>query len=113
MIQMGDESFCIATPAHYLGTKLEAFWNRGQIDPYITHDLEDIVSLVDGCNTLISTFVNLSQQDKSHITTKMTWIYEQTWFRDVCLGNLPSGGDTANREKIFILNWRFLCGTSD
>ena len=76
MIQMGDRSFCIATPAHCLGTKLEAFWNRGyKRDPRISHDLRRYCFLdVDGCNTLISSFINLSQQDKSQIATKMTWI---------------------------------------
>lgn len=33
----------------FLATKLTAYWDRGAKDPYMSKDLEDIVTLFDGC----------------------------------------------------------------
>jgi hypothetical protein len=38
----------LVTSFYFLATKLEAFANRGGSDIYASHDLEDIVTLVDG-----------------------------------------------------------------
>jgi hypothetical protein len=51
--QIGEHSILIAQPAHFLATKLEAHLSRGKDDPWMSHDLEDIVALVDGCTELI------------------------------------------------------------
>jgi hypothetical protein len=38
---------------HFVATKFEAFKGRGKSDPYASHDLEDIVTVVDGRPELI------------------------------------------------------------
>ncbi len=40
----------VVTPAFFLATKLEAFKDRGKQDFYASHDLEDIITLVDGAS---------------------------------------------------------------
>lgn len=42
----------VVSPAHFLGTKLEAFRGRGNNDPLASHDIEDILNVVDGRATL-------------------------------------------------------------
>jgi hypothetical protein len=36
------------TAPYFLGTKLEAFHGRGHLDYFASHDLEDLIAVVDG-----------------------------------------------------------------
>ncbi len=38
----------LVTPAYFLATKLTAFHDRGRQDPIVSHDPEDIVTVIDG-----------------------------------------------------------------
>jgi len=42
----------VVAPAHFLGTKLEAFRGRGNNDPLASRDIEDILNVIDGRPTL-------------------------------------------------------------
>lgn len=42
----------VVAPAHFLGTKLEAYRGRGNNDPLASRDIEDILAVVDGRDTL-------------------------------------------------------------
>jgi predicted nucleotidyltransferase len=43
----------LVTPAYFLTTKLAAFHDRGRQDPIVSHDLEDIIAVVDGRASLV------------------------------------------------------------
>ncbi|MEI8342923.1 MAG: hypothetical protein WCH43_15480 [Verrucomicrobiota bacterium] len=43
----------IITAPLFLATKLEAFKDRGKNDFYASHDMEDIITLIDGCAAII------------------------------------------------------------
>jgi hypothetical protein len=43
----------VITAPYFLGTKMEAFHGRGQIDFLASHDLEDFVAVIDGRSTIL------------------------------------------------------------
>jgi hypothetical protein len=43
----------VVTPALFIATKLEAFHGRGGYDVVASHDLEDIISVVDGRSEIV------------------------------------------------------------
>lgn len=47
-IQVGAATLSIVEPAAFLATKLEAFNDRGDGDYLASHDLEDVITVVDG-----------------------------------------------------------------
>ena len=49
----GEVSILVMMPADLLATKIEAFQNRGQPEPYESRDLEDIISLLDGRESIL------------------------------------------------------------
>lgn len=53
------------TPPLFLATKLEAYAGRGQNDPLGSHDLEDIINVVDGRPALVGE-VQVAQDDVRH-----------------------------------------------
>lgn len=47
-------SIRLVTPPYFLATKLEAYRGRGNNDPLMSHDIEDILNLLDGRPEVIS-----------------------------------------------------------
>lgn len=43
----------LVTPPYFLATKLTAFQDRGRRDPAASHDLEDVVAVIDGRESLV------------------------------------------------------------
>jgi predicted nucleotidyltransferase len=43
----------LVTPACFLATKLAAFDDRGRLDPMASHDLEDVIAVVDGRESIV------------------------------------------------------------
>ncbi|MEL6786469.1 MAG: nucleotidyl transferase AbiEii/AbiGii toxin family protein [Cyanobacteria bacterium J06607_15] len=60
------------SPIYLLASKIEAFLGRGQ-SFYFSKDIEDIVVLIDGCETLIEEF----EQAEGEVS-----LFLQQWFRD-------------------------------
>lgn len=44
----------VITPPCFLATKLAAFRDRGLLDLYMSKDLEDILTLLDGCESIVT-----------------------------------------------------------
>jgi len=51
-LSIGGSEIRIVSPVYFVATKLEAFHGRGADDMAMSHDLEDIVTLVDGLRTI-------------------------------------------------------------
>ena len=104
-VVIDDISIQIAQPAHFLATKIEAFWDRGLQDPMLSHDLEDIISLMDGCTELLSSINNQNPTIRLWIKEKTAFISEQDWFQDAVVGNLPRGPNQIQREEHLLQKW--------
>jgi len=57
----------LVTPPYFLATKLTAFHDRGRHDPMISHDLEDIIAVVDGRATLVTEFESAPPEVRAFI----------------------------------------------
>lgn len=49
----GGPEIRLVTPPYFLATKLTAFQDRGRNDPIASHDLEDIIAVIDGRDSLV------------------------------------------------------------
>jgi predicted nucleotidyltransferase len=56
---------------YFLATKFEAFKDRGQNDVYLSHDLEDIITVVDGRAELLGEIAQSSLDVKAHIVSNI------------------------------------------
>jgi predicted nucleotidyltransferase len=56
---------------HFLATKFEAFNDRGGRDVYLSHDLEDIVTVVDGRAELADELVRADAAVRAHVVSQM------------------------------------------
>ena len=88
----------LITAPVFLATKLEAFDGRGQGDFLFSHDLGDLLAVVDGRDALLEECRNSSQDLISYLAKRFQGLLAQPAFMDAMPGHLP--GDAANQERL-------------
>lgn len=64
-VQAGDKTIKILPVSYFLATKFEAFKSRGKNDPFMSHDFEDIIYVLDNNIEVVE---NIKNADKKLIT---------------------------------------------
>jgi hypothetical protein len=85
MLPSGNMIRLITAPA-FLATKFEAFANRGKGDLLGSHDLEDIINVMDGRPELVEEIANMSTELRRYIETNCAALLEAPNFIDVLPG---------------------------
>jgi hypothetical protein len=93
----GKDIRLIAAPV-FVGTKLEAFRNRGGGDFLTSHDLEDIVTVIDGRPELIEEVRRAPEDLQVYIASEIALLTETSGFLDALAGHLP--GDRASQARL-------------
>ncbi len=60
----------ILSPPYFVAAKLEAWTGRGRNDPLSSHDLEDILNLIDGRKELLEEIQNSGSDVKKFISVR-------------------------------------------
>jgi predicted nucleotidyltransferase len=94
----------LLTPAYFIATKLEAYHGRGNDDPLTSHDLEDIINLVDGREELIDELANSDPDVRRYVAEQLCILLRHPDFDYAVQGNLQ---DTA-RSEYFFTRWEQL-----
>lgn len=90
----------IAAPA-FVATKLEAFKGRGNGDFLVSHDLEDVVTVVDGRPALIDELRRAPEELRTYIAMELSSLLGTPQFVDALPGHLP--GDSASQSRVPIV----------
>ncbi len=90
------ESAPIIRPAFFLATKLEAFKDRGKGDYQASHDLEDLLAVVDGCANIADQVAEGPTDLRQFLAEEFSALLDKNAFREALPGHLPGGlGDQA------------------
>ncbi|MFN9046471.1 MAG: hypothetical protein ACK5Y7_20655 [Betaproteobacteria bacterium] len=87
----------ITAPA-FVATKLEAFARRGQGDFLFSHDMADIVSVIDGRESLLIELRQALPELRRQVGTAIAQLMASRGFLDSLPGHLP--GDAASQERL-------------
>lgn len=71
---------------YFLATKLEAFKDRGNNDVYLSHDLEDIITVVDGRDELLAELAAAPSEVRHFIAEHFQAVMNHTDFSNVLPG---------------------------
>lgn len=82
-----------------LACKLDAWNDRGKKDPLASKDLEDVVSLLDGCAELEAQVDIAPVELRDWLTAEFAEILGTASYLEAAIGQLPRGGDMAGRER--------------
>lgn len=93
----------IVTPPYFLATKIEAFEGRGEGDYLLSHDLEDLLAIIDGRPEIVEEILNADQNLKYYLKEKFETLLKEPRFIEALPGKLP--GDKSSQERIpFIID---------
>jgi len=88
----------IVRPAHFVATKLAAYLSRGNNDPLDSHDVEDILTLLDGRPEIADEILAADAAMRTYIGTQLAALQEHRDFEYAI--EAASNGDAAREEVI-------------
>lgn len=85
-------------PAYFLATKIEAFGGRGSGDYMASHDIEDIIAVLDGRPEIVTEIRNSSDDLKMFLAETFGLLLTNSEFLDAIPGHLPP--DRASQARL-------------
>jgi len=90
----------VVTPALFIATKLEAFHGRGGNDVFASHDLEDIVVVVDGRPEITHDVAAAGADVRGYIGTEIRALLDDPNFTDALGGFLLPDAASQGRRSL-------------
>ena len=91
----------VVTPVYFCATKIEAFKGRGKNDYLSSHDLEDLIMVVDGRPELLNEVRRATDDVRSYIAQVITQMLKTSSFIEALPGYLLP--DSASQSRISIV----------
>ena len=88
----------------FIATKLEAFNSRGAGDYLMSHDLEDIITVVDGRPELLDEARAMPVEARRYVAGELSRLMQDDAFIGALAGHLP--GDAASQQRLPALGAR-------
>lgn len=99
-IKLKRSNIKIINAPFFLATKLEAFKQRGNNDFLLSHDLEDIISLIDGRAEVINDVYKSEDNLKEYLSTELSQIINNKKFTQALPGHLNYASGSEDRTGI-------------
>ena len=90
-------SIKVVNPIAFVATKLEAYKGRGNQDPLASQDIEDLLNLIDGRESLAAEIRNAPEEVKAYIAREIQTLMTVSDF-DYAVQNITNGNQ--DREDI-------------
>ncbi|MCJ8287871.1 MAG: hypothetical protein MJH14_20760, partial [Halomonas sp.] len=102
----GDLSIRVVAPPLFVATKLEAYKGRGEDDPLSSHDIEDILNLVDGRLELLDEVRATGSDLPAYIADELSTSLDNDLFGYA----MQSAAGDPNREALLFERLEILAG---
>jgi predicted nucleotidyltransferase len=96
-----DMAIRLVTAPYFLATKIDAFHNRGADDFIASHDMEDIITLLDGRPEIVKEIKTAPEDVNKYLTRKFGEFLNNRSFLDALPGHLLP--DSASQQRVPIL----------
>ncbi len=112
VIELGNDiRVPIITRPFFLATKLTAYRDRGAKDPYLSKDLEDIVTLLNGCEDTAAILANAPLTLRNFVALQLATHLENQEFTDAVAGCFRTDSTSRQRAAIILERFRALATT--
>jgi len=91
----------LISPPAFIALKLAAFRDRGKEDYYGSHDLEDLLTVIDGRDAIVNELAGASVALRSYVRDELRSLSAVRDFRDAVSGALSS--DDASQARLPLL----------
>ena len=110
-LDIADHRVRLVTPPLFVATKLEAFRGRGRGDFFASHDLEDIVTVIDGRAELPREIAEAPADVRNYIAAELRALLDNRDFLDVLSGFLPPDVASQRRRGVIEARLREIAAT--
>jgi hypothetical protein len=86
------------SPVAFLATKYVAFLERGRRDYYASHDLEDLITVIDGREEIVQEVQDAPGELRTYVIGAIRELLAVPTFAESLPGHLPS--DRANQQRL-------------
>ncbi len=100
-MQVGGKRIRLIAAPHFIATKLEALQGRGREDYPMSHDLEDIISVVDGRPEIVEEVQFANYDLRRYLSDEFRKLLSKRDFRDALPGHLLP--DAASQQRLGIV----------
>jgi hypothetical protein len=100
-IRIGETEIRLISASCFLATKLEAFHRRGRDDYEMSHDLEDIITVIDGRPELAKEVSACDNDLRGYLREEFHALLKNRNFLDALPGHLLP--DTASQQRITLI----------
>lgn len=90
----------VISAPYFLATKLEAFKDRGKQDFLLSHDLEDIIAVIDGRPEIIDDVSNTAHNLKEYLSFEFNTLINNARFMQALPGHLNYSSESEKRKTI-------------
>lgn len=97
----------VSAPA-FVATKLAAFNDRGKGDFYGSHDLEDIIAVVDGREVLVAEVASAAEPLREFVRSEISNLLSNSDFLDALPAHLPPDAGSQARLPLLLEKLRLL-----
>jgi hypothetical protein len=95
---MGGFRLKIISPVAFIATKLAAFFDRGKGDFFGSHDIEDLMTVIDGRSAIVDEIASASPDWRRFIVSSFRRLNQSDDFQEALSGYLPS--DNASQRRL-------------
>lgn len=89
----------VISAPYFLITKLDAFTNRGNNDYLLSHDIEDMIAVLDGRAEIIEEVKNGASDLRNELGERFTHLLTDSRFTDAVTGHLQGNSTSEGRVK--------------
>lgn len=100
VLPSGKKIRLVSAP-YFLATKLAAFDGRGESNYMMSHDMEDIVAVLDGRLEIVEEVWNCDPKMKNHLQARLAALVKDDRFLDALPGHMP--GDAGSQARVPII----------
>lgn len=97
----GGKKIRMVTAPYFLLTKLEAFDGRGAGDYILSHDLEDIIAVLDGRPEIIDEIEDSNAEVKNGLSNRFKDLLQARGFVEAVPGHMPA--DAASQARVSVV----------
>ena len=95
---------------HFLASKLEAFHNRGEGDHLMSHDLEDLVVVVEGRPEIVTEVDAAGGEVRAFLAEGVAGLLADRFFMEALAGYFAGDGDAGDRARAALARLKVLAG---
>lgn len=103
-IQLLDQDISVnmITAPYLIATKIEAYYGRGKGDLLMSHDIEDIIFVINGRQTIVEEIGSAGRKICKYLKKEFKGFFKNELFHESVSWTLPTDAESQRRQEIIM-----------